>query len=118
VAVSFDFWAYVLGSYLGLVLFGAAFIAIGILISSMTENQIVAAILTYAVMILLLTLGDIANMLPLPFLASALYWLSFETKYNAFVSGVVSLDNILFFISVTVVCLFMTTRVLEKRRWS
>ena len=110
-------WGYILGNYLGLLLVGAALIAVGIFISSVTENQLVAAMISYATLFMLLMLGDFANLIPVPFLASLLYKLSFQLRYDAFVSGIVSLSNVMFFLNATVICLFLTTRVLEKRRW-
>ena len=110
-------WGYILGNYLGLLLVGAALIAVGIFISSVTENQLVAAMISYATLFMLLMLGDFANLIPVPFLANILYKLSFQLRYNAFVSGIVSLSNVMFFLNATVICLFLTTRVLEKRRW-
>lgn len=110
-------WGYILGNYLGLLLVGAALIAVGLFISSITENQLVAAMISYAVLFMLIMLGNFATLIPVPFLADLLYDLSFQVRYNAFVSGIVSLSNVMFFLNATVICLFLTTRVLEKRRW-
>ncbi len=111
-------WAYIFGNYLGMVLLGAAFTAVGLLISSLTENQLVAAIVSYATMFLLLMLDSISNLLPVPFIQDIFYEISFQARYDVFVSGMVSVDNIMFFLSATAICLFLTTRVMEKRRWS
>ncbi len=111
-------WNYIFGNYFGLLLLGAALIAVGLLISSLTENQLVAAIVSYAVMFLLLMMDSVAKLLPVKFLSSLLYALSFQNRYDKFVSGMVSLSNIMFFLSATVICLFLTVRVMEKRRWS
>jgi len=111
-------WGYILGNYLGLMLLGAALISVGLLISSITENQLVAAIVSYAAMFFLLMMDTIANIFPVPYIAELFYNLSFQTRYNSFVSGIVSVSNVMFFVSVTVICLFLTTRVMEKRRWS
>ena len=110
-------WPYIFGNYLGLVLIGAALLSVGLLISSLTENQLVAAIISYATMFFLLMMNNIASLFPIDFLSNILYALSFQTRFDTFVSGVVALDNVMFFLSVTVMCLFLTTRVLEKRRW-
>lgn len=110
-------WGYIFGNYLGLLLVGAALIAVGLFISSVTENQLVAAMISYATLFMLIMLGDFATLIPVPFLANILYKLSFQLRFDAFVSGIVSLSNIMFFLNATVICLFLTTRVLEKRRW-
>ena len=110
-------WGYIFGNYLGLLLVGAALIAVGLFISSVTENQLVAAMISYAVLFMLIMLGNFATLIPVPFLANILYKLSFQLRFDAFVSGIVSLSNVMFFLNATVICLFLTTRVLEKRRW-
>lgn len=111
-------WGYILGNYLGLALLGAALIAVGLLISSITENQLVAAIISYAAMFFLLMLDTIANYFPVEFISDLLYALSFQTRYDNFVAGIVKVSDVLYFLSATVIALFMTTRVIEKRRWS
>lgn len=111
-------WAYIFGNYLGIVLLGAALLSVGLLVSSLTENQLVAAIISYAVMFLLLMLDSLADIMPFQFLSSIFLNLSFQTRYDMFVSGIIELDNVMFFLSATAISLFLTTRVLEKRRWS
>ncbi|MBE6788772.1 MAG: ABC transporter [Ruminococcaceae bacterium] len=111
-------WGYILGNYLGLMLLGAALTSVGLLISSITENQIVAAFISLAAMFLLLMLDTVAQLFPVQFISDLLYALSFQTRYDNFVAGMVSLSDILYFLSATVICLFLTTRVMEKRRWS
>lgn len=110
-------WGYILGNFLGVVLLGAALIAVGLLISSLTENQLVAAIVSYATMFFLLMMDSIAQLIPVSFIGEILYNFSFQVRYNTFVSGVISLPSVLFFLSATVICLFLTIRVMEKRRW-
>lgn len=111
-------WGYILGNYLGLLLMGSALIAVGLFISSITENQLVAAIVSYAVMFFLLMFDAFTNLIPSAFISNLLYSISFQSRYNSFVAGIVSLSNVLYFLSFTVICLFLTTRVMEKRRWS
>jgi len=110
-------WGYIFGNYLGLILMGAALLSVGLLISSLTENQLVAAIISYATMFFLLMMDTIAGIFPIQFISTLFYELSFQTRYDAFVAGIIAPDNVMFFLSITVMCLFLTTRVLEKRRW-
>ncbi len=111
-------WNYILGNYLGLLLLGASLLSVGLFISSITENQLVAAIVSYAAMFLMLMSDSIANLFPVQFISNIFYYLSFQTRYDTFVSGVVSVDNVMFFVSTTAIFIFLTTRVMEKRRWS
>lgn len=113
-------WNIFLGNFLALALVGAALIAIGIFISALTENQIVAAIGTFAIALFIWMFDSLAAVLPagLSFLSKTLQALSFSTRYNDFVSGILNVSHILFFLSFAVAFLFLTIRVLEKKRWS
>jgi len=110
-------WNVVLGNITGLVLLGASFVALGILISSLTENQMVAAILSMVLILALYILQVIANYVEIEWLATALTSIAFSSRYQTFTAGILDFSNVLFFVSATVVFLFLTVRVLEKRRW-
>lgn len=113
-------WNIFLGNFLALFLLGAAMIAIGLFISSLTESQIVAAIGSIAALMALTLVDSIAQVLPsgLSFLSKILTSISVMTRYNDFVSGILDVSHILFFLSVAVAFIFLTIRVLEKKRWS
>lgn len=111
-------WAMVFGNYLGLLLVGGAVIAIGVFISSLTESQVVAAIGTYGIVVVLLIVDTIASVITKSWLKTVLYAVSFYTRYNEFTLGIFNLEHIIFFISVYAVFVFLTVRVLEKRRWN
>ena len=111
-------WLTVFGNIVGLLLLGAAYIAVGILISSLTENQVIAAIGGFASMLVLYLIGTIAQIIPIGWIAKIFTDLSFSSRYSPFTYGVFDFSNVLFFISATVIFLFMTIRVLERRRWS
>ena len=111
-------WTTVLGNFLGIFLLGAALIAIGMLLSSITENQIVAAIGGIVVGVLMLFMDSIAQAISVEFISNILKKISFMSYYNNFTLGVVSLKDIVFFLSVCVLFIFFTIRVFEKKRWS
>ncbi len=111
-------WLTVVGNVVGLLLLGAAYIAVGMLISSLTENQVIAAIGGFAATLLLYLIGTVAEIIPVQWISKILSELSFATRYNPFTYGVFDFSNVLFFISATVIFIFMTIRVLERRRWS
>lgn len=111
-------WTVFLGNMIGILLLGSAMISIGVFISSLTESQVVAAIASYAVSIFLLIIGSFAHSIPVAFLAKLIYQLSFFTRYSGFVTGIFDLRDIFFFVSITAVFLFLTVRVLDKKRWS
>ncbi len=110
-------WTVVAGNITGLVLLGASFIALGILVSSLTENQMVAAILSMVLILALYILQIVANYVSVEWIAKALTSIAFSARYQPFTNGLFDLSNVLFFVSATVVFLFLTVRVLEKRRW-
>lgn len=110
-------WNVVLGNIIGLVLLGASFIALGIFISSLTENQMVAAILSMVAILALYILQVIANYVSVEWISKALTSIAFSSRYQTFTSGILDFSNVLFFVSAVVVFLFLTVRVLEKRRW-
>ena len=115
-------WTLVVSNYIALLLMGTACIAIGMLISSLTENQIVAAVLSILALLLVYMLDLIAdlinNFVSVDFITNALNSLSFYNKYYEFTCGIFNLSSVLFFISVAVIFNFLTVRVFEKRRWS
>ncbi|MDD2955743.1 MAG: ABC transporter permease subunit [Oscillospiraceae bacterium] len=110
-------WAMIIGSFVGTVLFGACVIAIGMFISALTESQLVAAVGSLFVSLLLLLVDFIASVMPTDFLKNVVGSLSFSSRYNDFAIGILDFANIFFFVSVCAVFVFLTIRVFEKRRW-
>jgi ABC-2 type transport system permease protein len=111
-------WRSLLGNMAGLLLLGAIYTSAGLFVSSLTENQMVAAIISIFLNIGFLMSFIIAPYVGVPVIADALRRLSVLERYDRFTIGIFEISNILFFISFTVVFLFLTVRVLEKRRWS
>ncbi|MBP1565652.1 MAG: ABC transporter permease subunit [Oscillospiraceae bacterium] len=111
-------WASVLSNFLALWFLGAAFIAVTLFVSSLTENQIVSAIVGFIALMILFMIDSIASMVPVKFIADVLTSLSFYSRYNEFVNGLFNLSSVMFYISVAVLFNFFTVRVFEKRRWS
>jgi ABC-2 type transport system permease protein len=111
-------WAIIWGNYIGLLLLGCSFIAIGQFISSLTENQAIAAAGSFAVMLGLLLLDAVPQIIPDPRISAVVTQLSFMNRYTPITNGLLGLSNLFYFISVCAVFMFLTARVLEKRRWS
>ncbi|MGN0696058.1 MAG: ABC transporter permease [Oscillospiraceae bacterium] len=110
-------WATVIGNMFALLLLGASFISIGMLISSLTENQIVAAIASFIVIMLFYMIDVLAASVSVDWLKNVMVSLGFYNRYYEFTNGIINIPSIVFFISVTFICNFLTVRVLEKRRW-
>lgn len=111
-------WALIWGNFLALALVGGVFVSVGIFVSSLTESQMVAAIGSMAANVALALINVIASVIPVKFLSDVVKSVSVFDRYLDFTRGMFSLGNVIFFISVMVIFLFLTVRVLEKRRWA
>ena len=110
-------WSLFFSNLIGMLLLGLALISIGAFISSLTENQVVAAIGGFAVMLLLVFVDTLASVITTGWIASILSNLSLYTRYSDFSYGVINFADIIFFLSVSAVFVFLTVRVFEKKRW-
>jgi len=106
----------ILAAYLGILLYGLSVIAIGMFISTLTENQIVASVLTFGT-ILLLWLIDVFSRSASEGLKPVLSYLSILDHLNDFLQGVVSTSHVIFYLSFMLVGLFLTYRSLDSLRW-
>jgi len=111
-------WLVIIGNYVGLLLMGGAILAIGTFISSLTESQFIAALGTFVVSFLLLMIDSISSLFPNEVVAAIVSFLSVTTRYGHFTSGVIGYNDVIFFLSLQVMFLFLTVRVLDRRRWS
>lgn len=111
-------WSLIAGNILGAILFGAAFIAVGMFISSMTESQFVAAMGSFSIATVFIILDVIPLVTDNEFIVSLVNSISFVGRYTPFTNGILDISSIIFFLSITAVFVFLTARVLEKRRWS
>ena len=103
--------------YLGLALLGGVYTAVGIFSSSLTENQVIAFIVGIAIVITFFLMDKLLVFVP-PGLAGIIQYLSTEFHLSNMSRGVIDTRNIVYFGSVIGFFLFMTTRVLESRKWS
>lgn len=106
-----------LGCILGVLLIGAAFIAIGLFISSLTENQIISAVVSIGVFALIMASQAFAAGINNTFLRVIVKWFSVMDRFAGFQRGVFDVTALVYYISLTTVFLFLTVRVYEKRRW-
>ena len=106
-----------LAGYLGLLLMGSAILAIGTFTSTVTRNQIVAALLGL-VLVLVMWLFNLAGSFFTGSIASVLEYLSPLSHFDDFARGVVDTTHVVYYLSAVAVFLFLATRVLESRRWN
>ena len=106
----------ILTGYLGMFFMGSIFIALGMLTSTWTQNQIISAVSAFALSLIYWFLGA-AEGTTTSTLGQLMSYLSLNTHYDTFTKGVLSTSDLLYFISVTAVLLFLTIRSLETYRW-
>ena len=109
--------ANIISSAAGVLFLGGAFISIGLFMSSLTENQLIAAILSIFSIFVMLALGLVSSGIGFEPLRILVKWLSVFDRYNDFTYGLFSLSAVFYYVSIVVVFLFLTIRIYEKRRW-
>lgn len=109
-------WGPVAGGYLGLVLLGGAYLSIGLLASSWTENQIVAFVIAMFLSMFFLMVGRFTAFLPNA-VAPFVEYISFEAHFRNASRGMVDSRDVVFFLSFMILALFLSFRSLEARRW-
>ena len=110
-------WGPVLSGYLGLLLMGGSFISIGLAISSMTKNQIVAAVSTFAVLLLFWIInwmGDASGTTT----QSVLAYLSILEHFDDFSKGVIDTTHVTYYVSFIALGLFLTAKSMDVARWN
>ena len=110
--------AIIIGNYIALLSAAAVYISIGCFVSSLTENQLVANIATLAINVTLFLLDYAYDLVNVGWIKQILYWISIYRRFNTFYVGVFSVADFVYYLCVSAVFLFLTVRVLEKKRWS
>jgi len=109
----------VLTSYFGLMIYSAAAVSIGLFISSLTESQIIAFFITTVLLFFLHLFGGAMPLDILPEnLEMAAAFISFDTRLSGFVRGMINLRDVVFFLSITILCLMGSFWALERRKWA
>lgn len=108
-------WGIVLSGYLGLLLMGAAFIAVGCFASAVTENQVVAAVVGFGILLLSWVINWSIPYTG-PSLGQIFKYLSFFVQFGTFVHGLIDIRSVTFYLMVTIFFFVATLKVLEIRR--
>ena len=118
--------AEIVGSVFAVLLIGAAFLGIGLFVSSLTENQLSSAVITIAVilvMVVLSFLNDVGSdaegtrLITNYAVRFVIDWISVFSRFSLFRYGIFDIASLLYYISLAGVFIFLTVRVYEKRRW-
>ncbi|OGF59332.1 MAG: hypothetical protein A2Y62_13670 [Candidatus Fischerbacteria bacterium RBG_13_37_8] len=103
--------------YLGLLVLSLAFIALGLFASSLTENQIIAAIISFSILMLFWVINWGSRNIQNPKIADILNYLSIPDHFVDFTKGVIDTQHIFFFLSIIALGLFLTGIVIQSQRW-
>lgn len=103
--------------YLGLLLLAIAFIGLGLFASSLTENQIIAAIISFAILLLFMIINWGSKNVGNPTITEILNYLSIPDHFNDFAKGVIDTQNIVFFLTLAILGLFLTGIIVQSHRW-
>lgn len=107
----------ILTAYLGLLLYGLSIVAIGLFISTLTENQIIAAVISFGAIMVLWLVDVVANNAESATSKALLTYLSILSHLDDFMKGVLSTSHIIFYVSLMLVGLFLTYRSIDSLRW-
>jgi len=110
--------AVLFGNVTALFLIGMCFIAIGVFVSALTENQFVAAIGTIGILLFLLIIGFINGLIDNFVIRTVIGWVSIFNRYQNFTHGIFDVNSMIYYLSISVVFIFLTVRIYERRRWS
>ncbi|MBQ2093971.1 MAG: ABC transporter permease subunit [Ruminococcus sp.] len=111
-------WSVILCTFIGILLLGGSLIAINVFISVMTESMVVAAVIGMGVGLVISMTNYLISLIQVDWIKNILNKINFLSYYENFTYGILSIVDVVFFLSVTALFLFFTVRVLEKRRWS
>ena len=109
--------AEIVGCLIGIILIGAAFVAIGLFISSLTENQLAAAVITISVIIVMLLLNIVNDFINVYAIRAVIDWVCVISRFTNFTYGILDFSAMLYYLSLASVFILLTNRVYEKRRW-
>ena len=110
--------AVLISSSLGIILIGAAFIAIGLFVSALTENQIVASLGTMGILLFMLIVNFLNSFIDVYAIRAVLSWISVFSRFANFTYGILDFASLLYYVSICFVFMFITVRIYEKRRWA
>ena len=107
----------IITSYIGLLLMGCVYISVGLLTSAITKNQIISAVIGIVGLVFLLIIGFVHYIVGEGFFSECLKYIGTFDHWEAFTKGLVDTRDVIYYISLTVLLLFITIRVVESRKW-
>ena len=110
--------AIVFGNFVAAMLVGMAFIAVGVFVSALTENQLASAVGTIGILLLFMVISMLNSFIPVYFIRFILKSVSIFARFGNFTQGAFDVSALIYYLSVAFVFLFLTVRVYDKRRYS
>ena len=107
----------IIGCIIGVMLIGAAFIAVGVFVSSLTENQLAAAVITVAIIMVMLLMFLLNQFIDVYAIRFIIEWFCVFSRFSNFANGFIDFGSLIYYISITGIFLLLTVRVYDKRRW-
>ena len=107
----------ILAGYLGVILQGMAFLSIGLIASALTQNQIVAAVMTFVTLLILWLSDALANTVLGGSAAAVVKYISITQRFQDMPKGIIDTKDVVFFLAIPIGCLFITTQIIAARRW-
>jgi ABC-2 type transport system permease protein len=107
----------IIGGYLGLLLMGATYLAIGIFASSLTENQIVAFIVSFLIIFILFMLDKVLFFVPTA-IATVMEYMSIDYHFNNISRGVIDTRDVIYYLSVIILGVVLASHMIERRKWA
>ena len=112
-------FAVLVGNLVAILLVGMVFIAIGLFVSALTENQLSAAIGTIAIILVFLLIGLLSSLLPSTYFPRyILEFISIFSRFQAFTAGYLDIAALIYYISVAFIFLYLTVRIYDRRRYN
>ncbi|MFQ5688069.1 MAG: ABC transporter permease [Candidatus Scalindua sp.] len=106
----------IFSSYIGLILMGGLFVSVGLLVSSFTKNQVVAAVIGIVSLIILWVIGFLSTYGEGWFYETLRYSGTFD-HWESFTKGIVDTRDVIYYVSFSALLLFITVRNVESRKW-
>lgn len=117
----------VIGCIIGIILISCVFVAIGLFISSLTENQLAAAVMSIGIIVFMMVISFLnmigsdaegTRLITSTFLRGVIDWISVLSRFSSFSAGKIALADVLYYVSLAFIFLLLTVRVYDKRRYS
>jgi ABC-2 type transport system permease protein len=109
----------IFSAYLGIFLMGSAWISVGLLTSAFSRNQVIAFVAAFVATIMSYVIGFAGQLFPSasPKFHDALRYVSFQHAFEPFPRGLVDSRSVVFFLTITLIALFLSVRIVESRKW-